>query len=1174
MKCAKLLLLKAKTSDEGSIANPSNDREGNRVVTANTASQPDITSFIERWASSAAAERANYQIFLTELCDVLNVPRPEPTKNNEDENAYVFEKAVIFQHGDGSTSTGRIDLYKRGCFVLEAKQGSDQNNQTQSERVPRKRARRGTAVRGTQSWDQAMMAARGQAEQYARALPASEGRPPFLIVVDVGHSIALYSEFSRTGGAYVPFPDSTRFRIPLSDLEKEEVHELLRTVWTDPPSLDPTQRSARITREIAERLARLAKSLEASGHKPERVAAFLMRAIFTMFAEDVRLVPKSSFTELLESIRGQVNIFPDMVGALWTAMAEGSFSPTLRQKLLRFNGGLFESAEALPITDNELELLIEASRADWRDVEPAIFGTMLEQALDPIERHKLGAHYTPRAYVERLVLPTVIEPLREEWAAAQAAAVTLAKAGRLDEAVAEVKRFHHHLCNVRVLDPACGTGNFLYVTLEHMKRLEGEVLTALEDFGQQQRELIEVDPHQLLGIEINPRAAAIADLVLWIGHLQWHFRTRGDALPQEPVLKKFHNIENRDAVLAYDDVEVVTDESGAPVTRWDGRTMKLSSVTGEPVPDESARVSILRYTNPRKAEWQAADYIVGNPPFIGNSRMRDALGDGYVEALRRTYGSVPESSDYVMYWWERAAQLVREGAARRFGLIATNSLRQTFNRRVIERHLSEEKPLSLIFAIPDHPWADTLNGAAVRISMTVGEAGEKEGILGNVVSETRGDADGLSVELVERKGKIFADLTIGANVASAVSLKANEILSNRGVVLHGAGFIVTPEEATGIGLGRIIGLEKHIRHYRNGRDLTGIPRGVMVIDLFGLTAEEVRTRFPEVYQWVVERVKPERDSNRDIPIRENWWLFGRTRPELRDALKGLSRYISTVETSKHRFFVFLDESILPDNMLINIALDDAYCLGVLSSCVHVTWALAAGGTLEDRPRYNKTRCFDPFPFPDATDEQKQRIRDLAEALDAHRKRQQALHPRLTITEMYNVLAALRAGEALNERERVIHEQGLVSVLKGLHDDLDKAVCDAYGWEHAISDEEILKRLVALNHERVEEERSGLVRWLRPAYQHPQGMAQASLDIKGEQATKATATSRRKMPFPSNLAEQAKAVRNALGAQGGVVTPAQLAKSFQRARVDRIEELLDTLVLLGQARQVEEGKYAA
>jgi hypothetical protein len=226
------------------------------------------------------------------------------------------------------------------------------------------------------------------------------------------------------------------------------------------------------------------------------------------------------------------------------------------------------------------------------------------------------------------------------------------------------------------------------------------------------------------------------------------------------------------------------------------------------------------------------------------------------------------------------------------------------------------------------------------------------------------------------------------------------------------------------------------------------------------------------------------------------------------------------------------------------------------------------------PRYSKSRGFDTFPFRDCPEEHRQRIRELGEALDTHRKRQQAQHPNLAMTELYNVLASLRSGKPLDDRERDIHERGLVSILKGLHDDLDRAVCDAYGWEHDISDEEILQRLVAPNYERAEEERAGLVRWPRPAYQHPQGMAQASLDIKGEQETKAVADSMVKSPFPANLAEQAGAVRNALAAHPGVVTAARLAKTFQRARVDRIEELLQPLVLLGQARQVEEGKYAA
>jgi len=1146
-------------------------------VTEALTSPSHISNFIERWAASGAAERANYQIFLTELCDVLQVPRPEPTRPDEDENAYVFEKTVTFHHGDGSTSTGRIDLYKRGSFVLEAKQGSEQPNgeQAQAELIPRTRRtrRRGTAVRGTQGWDEAMLAARGQAEQYARALPVSESRPPFLIVVDVGHSIALYAEFSRTGGAYVPFPDSVKFRIPLRDLEREEVRELLRTAWTNPLALDPSSRSTRITRDIAERLARLAKSLEASGHKAERVAAFLMRAIFTMFAEDVRLIPKNSFAELLESLRNQVSIFPDMVESVWRAMAEGSFSPTLRQKLLRFNGGLFESAEALPVNEEQLELLIEASRADWRDVEPAIFGTLLEQALDPIERHRLGAHYTPRAYVERLVMPTVIEPLREEWKATQAAAVTLAKQGNLKDAVAEIRSFHERLCQTRVLDPACGTGNFLYVTLEHMKRLEGEVLNALADFGEQQAVLLTVDPHQLLGLEVNPRAAAIADLVLWIGYLQWHFRTRGDALPQEPVLKKFHNIENRDAVLAYDAVEVVMDERGEPVTRWDGRTVKKHLVTGDNVPDETARVSLLSYINPRKAEWQAADFIVGNPPFIGNKRMRVVLGDGYVEALREAHNDVPETSDYVMYWWNQAASLLSDGKLRRFGFVTTNSITQTFNRKVLQEHLEMKDGISLVFAVPDHPWVISTDGADVRIAMTVSEKGSHEGLLARVTEESKSEEGETKVELQSVQGEINPDLSIGVNIADVVRLKSNRGLACPGVQLSGQGFIIGSDIVSSFDEEARAHL---IKRYITGRDLTQLQRTQFVIDTFGHTEANLRERYPNIYQWLLTRVKPDREQNPREKYAREWWLHSEARARFRKALTDLPRFIVTSRTARHRVFHLLDASFLPETKVLIFALDDPFFLGVMSSRIHVVFANKAGGWLGvgNDSTYNHSDCFDPFPFPDSSGEQAQRIRELAGSLDAHRKRQQVQHPRLTITDMYNVLASLRAGEPLSEGERVIHEQGLVSVLKELHDDLDRAVCDAYGLSHDISDEEILERLVALNHERAAEEERGLVRWLRPEYQHPQGMTQRTLDV-GEQEAKQVATkAAKKLPFPANLAEQARAVRNALATSSGVVTSSQIAKSFQRARAERVEELLQTLVLLGQAREVEEGKYIA
>jgi hypothetical protein len=825
---------------------------------------------------------------------------------------------------------------------------------------------------------------------------------------------------------------------------------------------------------------------------------------------------------------------------------------------------------------------------------------LLERALDPKERHKLGAHYTPRAYVERLVIPTVVEPLREDWENVKIAAVALAGQGKLEEACEEVEAFHRQLCQTRVLDPACGSGNFLYVTMEHMKRLEGEVLDTLNELGQglslfQAAEVkgFSVTPEQFLGIEANPMAAAVARVVLWIGYLQWHFRTRGKTMPPEPVLKTSDNIECRDAVLTWDgDPEPVLDEEGNPVTRWDGESMKPHPVTGKLVPDETMLVPLYRYLHPTKAEWPSADFVVGNPPFLGNWRMRTALGDGYTEALRGTYSKVPESVDYVTYWWNNAAQLARRKQIRRFGLITTNSLPQKFGRQVLGYHMGAEEPLSLVFAVPDHPWIDAADGAAVRITMTVGEAGKTPGRLLLVRSETTTGDGAREVLFDERTGSIHPDLKTGANVSSARALLANAQLCCPGVKLHGAGFIVTPEEAESLGLGRVPGLEQHIRPYRNGRDVLAKSRGVMVIDLLGLTVEELRHCYPEVFQWVHERVRPERIHNRRRSYADNWWVFGEPRKEFRPALDGLERYVSTVETSKHRVFVFLDEGILPDNMLVCVALDDSFHLGVLSSRIHVTWALSAGGSLEDRPRYNKTRCFDPFPFPDCSEERKAQVREFGEALDGHRKRQQGLHPGLTLTNMYNVVAKLRTGEPLTASQRKVHEQGLCSLLKQIHDDLDAAVFEAYGWPPTLTDDEILERLVELNHERAAEEKEGLVRWLRPEFQAPDADV-VTAEVPGKElsrepelleAPKAAVaaapsgppmpttkkTKRPRQPWPSTVPAQVQAVRSALLDEQSPVTPQVLARRFEGRKAPKIQEILETLVMLGQARRVEGG----
>ncbi|TXH83112.1 DNA methyltransferase, partial [Thauera aminoaromatica] len=1032
---------------------------------------------------------------------------------------------------------------------------------------------------------------------------------PFILVVDVGRNIELYAEFSRSGATYTPYPDPRSHRIRLDDLHREDIRQRLREVWLDPLALDPARRSARVTREIADRLASLARSLEAAGHAPQQVAGFLMRALFTMFAEDVGLLPPRAFTELLESLAGQPHTFAPMLEHLWQNMNTGGFSPILRNKVLRFNGGLFSEASAIPLDRDQLELLLKASKADWRYVEPAIFGTLLERALDPRERHKLGAHYTPRAYVERLVLPTVIEPLRAEWREVQAAALTYEQQGKHREAVAEIRTFHRHLCTVRVLDPACGSGNFLYVTLEHLKRLEGEVLNLLHDLGESQGLLelegVTVDPQQFLGLEINPRAARIAEMVLWIGYLQWHFRTHGSVNPPEPVLRDFRNIQHRDALIAYEREEPVTDEAGRPVTRWDGLTYRKSPITGEDIPDEAAQVVQMRYVNPRKAEWPQADYIVGNPPFIGAATMRRALGDGYVDAVRRTWPEVPESADFVMYWWHIAGETVRAEKARRFGFITTNSIKQTFNRRVVQAQLEAKNPLSLAFAIPDHPWVDAADGAAVRIAMTVGCRDAASGFLLNVREEKETTGDERDVQLDAASGVLHADLRIGANIASATSLRANGLIGNRGVQILAPGFVVSAQEADTADPERTL-----TRPYRNGKDITDRPRGVLVLDPYPLGESELRSKAPTVYQWLLTRAKPERDQNPRASYRDNWWLFGENQPQMRQAINNLHRYIATAITARHRTFVFLESELMADQALLVIGSQDALLLGALMSRLHVSWALAAGGRLGvgNDPRYNKTRCFETFPFPNPTPSQAARIRELAEQLDAHRKRQQALHPELTLTGMYNVLEKLRAGDTLTPKERTIHEQGLVSVLRELHDALDSAVFEAYGWNdlaaelvgkpgattplpdkpeaQAAAEEELLRRLVELNAARAAEEARGHVRWLRPDYQNP-GAAHARPAAAPEQleaqleggaapvadaeadAASAAAPASGKAAWPKNMREQVAAVRSALAHQP---LPAEaIATRFKRTPRAGVQAVLEALEELGMVAH-EGGAY--
>ena len=1092
----------------------------------------------------------------------------------------MIDKAVFLQNLDGSTTPNYIDLYKRGCFVLEAKQGSNPLANSPVRLAPSKefhRMKKGTAVRGTHGWDEAMLAARGQAERYAKALPVSEGWPPFLVVVDVGHSIELFADFSLTGKAYLPFPDPRTFRILFENVDQVEVRERLRAVWLDPLSLDPSRETAKVTREVAGKLAVLARNLELH-HPPKQVAEFLTRCIFTSFAEDVKLLPGRSWLNLLESLREDVANFPPMAEALWQTMNDGGFSPILRAHILKFNGGLFESTTALPLTRDQLGLLIEAADSRWRDVEPAIFGTLLERALDADERHALGAHYTPRAYVERLVIPTIVEPLRDDWRSTQAVIAEQVNAGNSAGAIATARDFHRQLCSTRVLDPACGSGNFLYVSLEHMKRLEGEVLETLNALGDTQQSLehtgLTVDPHQLLGLELNPRAAVVADLVLWIGYLQWHFRTHGDAQPPIPVISNFHNIVESDALLTWRTRTPKVDADGNLITQWDGVTTKESPVTGQQVPDDDARRTVYQYSEVKRAKWPEADFIVGNPPFIGARYIRHLLGDGYVEALRSTYSDVPRTSDYVMYWWHRAADLVASRKVRRFGFVTTNSISQPYSRRLIEQHLSGAKSIRLVFSIPDQPWVTGADGADVRVAMTVGVPCNDTTLahfvhLDEESGRRLGDAESLPV-IEELVGEIGANLmpVRGSSNVLPRPLLANKGLCFQGVVPAGDGFKLTPDIAARLkSENKAIG--SVIRPYILGRDVTGVRQEKFIIDLFGLDEMDVRDRFPSIYQHLNDTVRPYRAENARASYRDKWWLFAEPRPAMRNALTRLNRYIVTPYTAKFRSFVFVDPAVIPDAMAYAIAFSDAYFIAVLSSKIHILWANHGGGRMGvgNDPRYISDSVFLTFPFPDANDAQTRSIRECGERLDAHRKRQQQLHPTLTLTEMYNVLEKLRSSEEFTAEDRTIYEMGLVGTLRQLHDELDGAVFAAYGWAADLTTEQILANVVALNAQRRTEEASGIIRWLRPEFQAPNAPAiQQTLGglIPGE----VPAAARRKQPWPATLTDQFRAIKDALRATP-FQTPQQIASGFKPASRTRVQEILQTLTALGQTRQVED-----
>ena len=1104
----------------------------------------DVEEFIAKWENCPGHERATYAVFLTELCGVLGVEAPGP---NED---YRFDASVT--GGAEAGGTGFVDLYKRGCFILEAKQSKvcELPVLPGLEDVP-------TAPSGAK-YDDLMRRAFRQARRYAQSLTQPPW-PPFIIVLDVGRAFELYFDYGGNGRDYRFFPDRLSYRLPLrmlaSDAIVGDTHKsaigLLKAIWTDPKSIDPRSHSADVTRQVAASLAQVSKDLEEGtrirskltterekAEEIEEAALFLMRILFCMFAEDVGLLPEGKFKEFLRRSEANDTLFEEGLRDLWLKMGAANIEPrfahAVESMVKYFNGGLFkDSPRTFQLSSIDIHHLYEAARQNWKRVEPAIFGTLLEQALSAEDRAKLGAHYTPRPYVETLVRATIMDVLEAEWAAVEEEIGILQSSPergggppkavegstppesappsapgelpppRSGEDLALATSFHDRLSTIRVLDPACGTGNFLYVSMELMQALEARVIETIQTLGGHAEP--KVGPHQFYGLEKNPRAAKIAELVLWIGWLRNRLHDDPDSVPQ-PVLAESANINfgrhgGYDAVLRMNDL-------------------------GQP-----------DLENPTIPAWPEAEFIVGNPPFIGGkgTGIRSVLGDDYTEALWKANPRVPASADFVMQWWDRAAHtlVAKDSPMLRFGFVTTNSITQEFSRRVIANYLasplvgevgggpaasaaeknssdpSEDSPapqtrraptqpsprgggLALVMAIPDHPWTKaTKDAAAVRIAMTVAERGDHEGELREVTKEIGLATDQPEISLTSMRGRVNADLTTGADVTSTKPLKANEGLSCNGMMLAGQGFKLMESKARLLASEEGSDVSGVLKGYIGGSELLNGWKRQSVIDFCGLTEEEARHEYPVLYQHVLATIKPDREKSRDSAFKEKWWLFGRVRPELRSFISELDRYIATTETSKHRVFQFVQSNILPDHMVVAFGSDDAFHLGVLQSKIHLEWTLRTGGWLGfgNDNRYSKSKVFDPFPFPDPTPEQRAKIADLAEELDATRKAALAETDKLTMTELYNLREKLRSGAPMDEKEQRRATKARAAIVNRLHEQLDEAVADAYAWGEewragTLGPSEIVARLVALNHERAAEEKAGKVRWLRPEYQEP------------------------------------------------------------------------------------------
>ncbi len=944
--------------------------------------------FIKKWKDNPLSEKAGAQPHFLDLCELLGTAKPNDPDN------YCFER--------GATRTGAghgwADVWKRNCFAWENK-----------------------GPHGD------LQKALKQLMTYALALE----NPPLLVVCNRA-LIEIHTHFNGT--------PSEVYTIRLEDIGEPTNLQMLRWLFNDPEKFRPTRTLLDVTRDAAGRFASIAQSMQERGHPPERIAHFLIQCLFCMFAEDSGLLPEKLFQRIVSKSADTHEKLGTRLQELFKSMKSGG--DFMLEDISWFNGGLFEIVEPIPVEAREAKALLEASNMNWSHIEPSIFGTMFERGLDPKLRSQLGANYTDPETIGKLIDPVVVRPLKTEWDAAKSriaeAMVKYHAGGRGSQSAHTFAQktflgFIERLKNFRVLDPACGSGNFLYLALRALKDLEHRANLDAESLGLHRQLTIETSPANVLGIEINSYAAELARVTVWIGEIQWMLK-HGYDIRRNPILSPLEHIECRDAVLNSDGTE---------------------------------------------ADWPKVDAIVGNPPFLGDKKMRGGLGASYVDSLRKRFDHrVHGGSDLVTFWFEKARAQIERDDAKLVGLVATNSIRGGANRHVLDRIASTTR---IFEAWSDEPWVN--EGAAVRVSLVCFGNATGSRLNGRTVTEIFSDLNASARVAGEGTTPYQADVTLAHDLAENASTAFNGIQKTGAFDIPGT---LAREWLMRGGNPNALPNSQVLSPYWNGLDLTRRPRDVWIIDFGWNMNEAACSQFEAPFSHVYRVVRPQRLTNKLEALRRDWWRLWRPRPEMRRQIAKLPRYIVTPEVSKHRIFSWLSLPTLPDKNLIVIARSDDVTFGILHSRFHELWALRLGTSLEDRPRYTPSTTFETFPFP------------------------RNLTPRDTASQAPSfpeAMAVERAGKDLNALrenwlnpaewtgrqpevvpgfpDRVLPKPGYENELKKrtltnlynvrptwldkAHKSLDVAVARAYGWTDytpEMPDEEILHRLLELNQKRV------------------------------------------------------------------------------------------------------------